>query len=222
MSLFLVLLTFVVLIILDLVKSARKQAVQGAARSKGASQSRAVAERYFHPGHSWVLVNSPREVTVGVDDFAQKVIGRLSSIILPSQGTRVQQGQSFVTLQRGRRALTQVAPVSGIITDVNASVLNDPSVVNASPLHHGWIAKIAPSNLEVERRNLLKGISASHWEEAIRNQLVQRIFSSVQPVLQDGGKIVDNVSDLITDEEWQGFVDEFFPAAVNRNEDKQI
>ena len=221
MSLFLVLLTFAVLIILDLVKSSRRGTRLATSTMKQPRKDEGNAERYYHPGHLWVLVRSSEEVTVGVDDFAQRVVGRLSSIKLPEQGTRVQQGQPFVTLRHGEKTLTQVAPVSGVVREVNSKLMNDPTIVNSSPIQRGWIAKIVPTNLEVECRNLLRGISAAHWEEAVRNQLIQRFLSSVQPVLQDGGMIADNISDLLSLGDWEGFVNEFFPNTATWNDENK-
>ena len=47
-----------------------------------------IIERYFHRGHSWVLVQSAKEVIAGVDDFSQRFIGKLSDIELPQSGVQ--------------------------------------------------------------------------------------------------------------------------------------
>jgi glycine cleavage system H lipoate-binding protein len=221
MSLLLVLITLAVFIALDLAKSSRRRAILGKSPITDSRQRMPVAERYYHPGHSWVVVTSSDEVTIGVDDFAQKVIGHLSNIQLPEPGTRVQQGQAYATLRRGGKSLPQVAPISGVITAVNQRVSKNPTLVNASPFDRGWIMKIAPSNLALECRNLLRGISATQWEEAVRNQLNQWFSPSLHPVLQDGGMIIDNVSDLMSDEDWHDFVIDFFPIAETHGNENQ-
>lgn len=83
-------------------------------------------------------------------------------------------------------------------------------MVNSSPLERGWIVRIAPTQLAIDLRNLLKGAVADRWQEAVSSQVVRWFSSSLHPVLQDGGQMVDNVSDLMNDEEWQRFVQEFF------------
>jgi glycine cleavage system H protein len=221
MSLLLVLITLAVFIALDLAKSSKRRAILEKSSLIDSRQRVPVAERFYHPGHSWAVVNASDEVTIGVDDFAQRVIGHLSNIHLPEPGTRVQQGQAYATLRRRGKSLPQVAPVSGVITVVNEKVSKNPTLVNASPFDRGWIMKIAPSNLALECRNLLRGISATQWEEAVRNQLNQWFSPSLHPVLQDGGMIIENVSDLMSDEDWHDFVEDFFPISEARSNDNQ-
>jgi glycine cleavage system H lipoate-binding protein len=210
MTIILVLLTLVVFIAIGLVKNSRtKAATTEEALPEGQTAS-IVLERYYHPGHSWALVSSTGEVTVGVDDFTQKVVGGLSKVQLPMLGSQVKQGEVYATLERGGKALPQIAPLSGTIVGVNNKLASSPGVVNLSPLEKGWIVRLAPVHLTVELRNLLKGAIADRWQEAVNNQLVRWFASPLHPVLQDGGQIVDNVSDLMNDAEWQRFVQEFF------------
>jgi glycine cleavage system H protein len=210
MTIILVLLTLVVFIILGLVKSSERKAKTTEVALPDAHPGLIVFERYYHPSHSWALVTSNGDVTVGADDFAQKVVGGLSNVKLPALGSKVKQGEVYATLERGERILPQIAPLSGTIVGVNDRLASRPGVVNSSPLEKGWIVRIAPAQLTLELRNLLKGVIADRWQEAVSSQLVRWFSSSAHPVLQDGGRIVDNVSDLMNDQEWQRFVKEFF------------
>jgi glycine cleavage system H protein len=214
MTIILVLLTLVVFIAVGLVKSFRTKATTAGEALPEAQPASIVLERYYHPGHSWALVSSTGEVTVGVDDFTQKVVGGLSRVHLPVLGTQVKQGEVYATLERGGKALPQIAPLSGTIVGVNNKLASSPGVVNSSPLEKGWIVRLAPARLTVELRNLLRGVIADRWQDAVSNQLVRWFASPLHPVLQDGGQIVDNVSDLMDDAEWQRFVQEFFSIEV--------
>lgn len=210
MTIILVLLTLMVFIILGLVKGSVKKPETSKATIPEAHPSAIVFERYYHPGHSWALVTSDGDVTVGVDDFTQKVVGGLSKVELPMLGTKVKQGDIYAKLERGGKVLPQIAPLSGTIVGVNEKLASSPGVVNTSPLEKGWIIRIAPAQLRLELRNLLKGVIADRWQEAVNGQVVRWFSSSLHPVMQDGGRIIDNVSDLMNDEEWQRFVHEFF------------
>ena len=210
MTIILVLVTLVVFLILGLLKSPSRKPETAEVKPSAANLSAIMFERYYHPGHSWALVSSAGEVTVGVDDFTQKAIGRLSKIELPALGVQVKQGEVYATLERGSKVLPQVAPLSGTIVGVNNKLASSPGVVNSSPLEKGWIARIAPTQLNLELRNLLKGVIADRWQEAVSSQVIHWFSTSLHPVLQDGGRIVDNVSDLMNDEEWRRFVQEFF------------
>jgi glycine cleavage system H protein len=218
MSLVLALLTLGVFILLELVKRSRKKSAVSENSTAAQLSIPKPIERFYHPGHSWALVESDDEVIVGADDFAQRALGRLSGIQLPQLWTRVQQGEVYATLVRGEKSLPQAAPVSGMVVGVNRKLEETPDLINASPFDQGWIAKIAPMKLSLEVRNLLKGLVAERWEEAVRSHLVQWFSSPAQPLLQDGGKVVAGVSDLLTDDEWQRFTEEFFSIGkTNRN-----
>ncbi|MGA7159785.1 MAG: hypothetical protein WBZ48_02205, partial [Bacteroidota bacterium] len=152
---------------------------------------------------------------VGVDDFAQRSIGKLAKIELPKVGSVVRQGETMVTMTHGNKSLSTAAPVSGTIVQVNTRVKDSPWIVNDSPLEKGWIARIAPQDLAVELHNLFKGVVADRWQEAVRAHLVHWLSPHIGAVMQDGGDIVDNVSDLVNDQEWHLLVDEFFPKDLN-------
>lgn len=174
-----------------------------------------VIERYFHRSHSWVLVRSSKEVIAGVDDFSQRFIGSLSDIDLPQAGSLVRQGESMVTMKHGNKSLPAVAPVSGTILEVNTRLKNTPEIINDSPFDKGWIVKIAPNELTLELRSLFKGVTADRWQEAVRAHLIHWFSPRLGTVMQDGGEIVDNISDLTNSEEWRILVDEFFPHSTS-------
>ncbi len=221
MSIILLILAILMFVVLELVKTARKKSLQLQQPRAATPGIQKTAERYYHPGHSWVVLGSSGEATIGADDFAQRVIGRLSDIRLPQLWQRVQQGEVYATLRHGNKSLPQVAPLSGVITGINRGLEQNPDLVNQSPFAQGWIARVAPANLGPELRNLLKGIVAERWEEAVRNQLVRWFSHPVQPVLQDGGMIVEGVSDFLSDEGWQRFTEEFFSVSADCSTTKQ-
>jgi glycine cleavage system H lipoate-binding protein len=214
MTFILVLLTALIFVVFELVRGSRKPVAPQETSIPEPSLVRSSIERYYHPGHSWVVLRRNEEATVGVDDFAQRAIGTLSGINLPHPGGSVRQGQVYATLFRGNKVLPQVSPLSGVILSVNRKLEINPELLNASPFDRGWIMRIAPSNFSLEVCNLLKGLVAERWEEAVRNQLIRWFALPLSPVLQDGGVIVENVSDLVTEREWQRFVEEFFPTKM--------
>ncbi len=215
----LVLLTFLVSFgIAELVTRARKKAAPVRLPDEVAPQSYLMeqpGERLFHPGHCWAQTSGKNVTTVGVDNFAQYVLGKASSVDLPNPAVSIRQGEPLVTLHRGKRMLTLVAPVSGTITEVNRDLLQKPDLLNDSPYDEGWIVKIAPKNLAFETRNLIHGITASLWREALRTQLMQWFTPRLGPVMQDGGHLVENFSDQLSPEDWHKLAKEFFPNISN-------
>jgi glycine cleavage system H lipoate-binding protein len=170
-----------------------------------------IVERYFHRGHTWALVQPSIDVIAGVDDFSQRFIGKVKSIELPKVGSTIRQGEILAVLKHRDKSLPAVAPISGKIVAVNKRLADTPSIVNESPLEEGWIAKIAPTNVSVEVKTLFKGVTADRWQEAVRAHLVHWFSPRLGAVMQDGGEIIDNISDLSNSDEWRILVEEFFP-----------
>jgi glycine cleavage system H protein len=168
-------------------------------------------ERFFHRGHGWTFVRSSNEVITGVDDFSQRFIGKLEDIELPQTGSSIRQGEVMATMKHGDKLLPVIAPISGTILEVNTSLKKMPSTINDSPLEKGWIVKMVPDDLPVELQNLFEGVTADRWQETVRAHLVQWFSPRLGMVMQDGGELVENVSDLTNGEEWRILVDEFFP-----------
>jgi len=50
----------------------------------------------YHPGHAWARAERPGLVTVGMDDFAQKLVGPIAEVSLPHVGARVSAGRAGV------------------------------------------------------------------------------------------------------------------------------
>jgi glycine cleavage system H protein len=180
-----------------------------------------VIERYFHPGHTWAFTRKGNTVTVGTDDFAQRFIGNVDNISLPEIGLNVKQGEPLFTLHNKNRELTQVAPVSGIIVEVNKKLSSSPAQLNESPMEDAWIAKIATTNLSTEVRNLLKGVSAERWMGSVRQILLHRFSTTPGYLMQDGGTIIKNIGSLIPDDQWCTYVNEFFPYPTSFTTDKK-
>jgi glycine cleavage system H protein len=166
-----------------------------------------VFERYFHPGHCWALVESPqsvaRSVTVGIDDLAARVMGKIDRVEIAVKGGTVRQGEPIVTLHSGSKSLSLGSPFSGVVEKVNSGLSAHPSLLRDSPFERGWIAKVAPGDLFAELRGLLKGSAAEQWREEARAQVASWFSPRLGTVLQDGGQWVDDVSRLLSDDEWK-------------------
>ena len=174
------------------------------------TRSPEVIERYFHRGHSWALVSSSKEVVAGIDDFAQRFVGKVDEIELPQPGAFVRQGDRMATLRHGTKSLSPVAPLTGTVVEVNTRLKTDPSAINESPLERGWFFTISPSDMSTELRSLLKGVVADRWQEAVRAHLIHWFAPRVGTVMQDGGTLIDTISDAVSADEWRLLVDEFF------------
>ena len=82
---------------------------------------------------------------MGVTDFAQKQLGDVVFVELPSPGSQVTQGQSCGTIESVKAVSELYSPVSGKVLEVNPVVSTKPETVNTDP-HGTWLVAIELSN----------------------------------------------------------------------------
>ncbi|MBU2055852.1 MAG: glycine cleavage system protein H [Proteobacteria bacterium] len=164
---------------------------------------------YFHQGHSWAKPEGDNVVRVGIDDFAQKLVGKIDAIKLPQVGSQVSQGEKAWSLQVGSKSIDMLSPVDGKILDINESLLNSPESIGKDPYGQSWLMKVQAPRVSANLKNLLSGGLARKWMEEVREKLLARMNYNLGAVSQDGGVPVDGIAKNIDRERWDEIVREF-------------
>ena len=112
---------------------------------------------YYEKNHFWAKDDGSGNVTIGATDFFQQLAGEIVYIELPMEGTKVEQGRSFSSLESGKWVGPLKSPVAGEIVEVNQEVLKSPSLINEDPYGAGWVAVISASDLEADMAGLIPG-----------------------------------------------------------------
>lgn len=216
MVVMLVLVTLAVFFIVEAImapRRARRDARRPASapRAQRAHLGPGAPLRGLHTGHTWAKVTDANDAVLGVTDLGPRLLGRVERVEVVPPGTRVRQGQSFVTLRRGSRALHHPAPLSGRVVEVNAALERDAALVNDSPFERGWVARIEPDDPWTEMDNLLRGVQAERWQDVTHMELARWFAPLAGPAMADGGEAVVGLGDRLTDSEWARLVDAFFP-----------
>lgn len=142
------------------------------------------AEFFFHRGHTWIRFFSPNRAKVGLDDFAQRILGRIEAIQLPRIGELVRQGDPIFMVRVGNRKLFLPAPSDGIVTHINADLAATPDSLHGSPFESGWVCEMKPENVSQNITQLLTGEDAVKWELHELNRL-QRFIAD----RRDGNRV---------------------------------
>ena len=95
----------------------------------------------------WIS-NKEKSVTIGITAIMASIAGRLSRIKLKPVGTKLEKGKSCGTLESTKYFGVVRTPVSGIIVQVNKSLMNKPKLANDFPYAEGWFVKIELSDME--------------------------------------------------------------------------
>lgn len=157
---------------------------------------------YFHQGHTWAIPNEDGTVTVGMDDFAQKLIGKCDSISLPHLGTSLSQGDLGWHLTSDGKKIPMLTPISGEVVAINPAIQRSLGLVNEDPYGEGWIMKIKPKDAKREIKHLLTGNLAASWMDDVVKILQGEMSGALGTVLADGGQIVTGFARQIARDNW--------------------
>ena len=100
----------------------------------------------FMKSHEWARVEGNGRVTIGISDHAQGLLGDLVYVELPNVGDTLEQGGASAVVESVKAASDVYAPVSGTVTEANAALGDDPSLVNTAPESEGWFFRITLSD----------------------------------------------------------------------------
>jgi glycine cleavage system H lipoate-binding protein len=165
---------------------------------------------YYHRGHSWARIEHGGMVRVGIDEFALKLVGRLSAIDLPKIGSHLAQTEVGWTLWRDEKEARMLAPMNGIVLATNQRLLSDMETAKRDPFDQGWLLVVEPLRLKQNLANLLFGREAASWLSAESQRLQQAAISKYgMPLAATGGEIVDDIYGALGDKPWEELVHEF-------------
>ncbi len=91
--------------------------------------------------HEWLRLDGDI-ATVGITAFAQKQLGDLVFVELPSIGASFDKGAVAATVESVKAASEVYAPVGGEIVAVNDKLAAEPGLVNAEPTGEGWLFRL--------------------------------------------------------------------------------
>lgn len=210
MAVLLVLATFLVFIIIDFVLTRKQKTAQLEVPTQPATAvpmlSSASIEGImlpdqlrYHPGHTWLFEERPKLARVGVDALAIRVIRPVDKVEVPKLGRWVRQGQKAFTFWSGDEKVELVSPVEGEVCEINAQVVNNPSLAAKDPYGSGWLVKVNVPERETVDRNLLPRTLVRTWmKEEVRR--VREAQPQLARVAVMGG---DTVSTTVHDQNWR-------------------
>jgi glycine cleavage system H lipoate-binding protein len=162
----------------------------------------------YAPGHTWLKPRSSgNALDLGIDDLAQRLLPAVSAVDFPRTGTVIARGDVMATLHGGGREVRIRAPIPGTLIGVNASIVNDPSLVKRDGYGRGWLVAIVPADTswtalpqDAEAEGWMARES-TRWNRFLEEQLA---FGAA-----DGGELVAPAPWLIGEAGWRALVGAF-------------
>jgi glycine cleavage system H protein len=103
--------------------------------------------------HEWVGVEGDT-ATIGITDHAQHELGDIVYVDLPKVGAQLETGKTLGSVESVKAVSDVYAPVSGEVTEVNATLADAPEKLNEDPHGAAWLVKVKLSN-PAELQNLM-------------------------------------------------------------------
>ncbi|MDP8256630.1 MAG: glycine cleavage system protein H [Candidatus Alcyoniella australis] len=164
----------------------------------------------YHQGHTWARKDAEGNVLIGVDDFAQRLVGKPSGLKLPAVGAQLRQGAGAWSLDVGPSSFEMVSPVDGEVLAVNPKLAGSTDALKSDPYGDGWLLKVKLPKSSVSLKNLLGGELVKKWTEAAAQRLYGFADLELGAVLSDGGDPVDGMARNLDPQNWEQIVREFF------------
>lgn len=99
-------------------------------------------ELRYSDEHLWVRREGAREISVGLTAWAQDELGDALEVQLPTEGEAVLSGETCGQVRSKHSVHEIVAPVDGLVVEVNAELLDSPELIDGSPYGEGWLMEI--------------------------------------------------------------------------------
>jgi glycine cleavage system H protein len=166
---------------------------------------------YYHRGHAWVKLEEGNRMKMGLDDFTQQVLGDIEGIEFPSPGGKLNQGEVAWKIRHGKWKLDQLAPLGGMVVEVNEKLRKDPTLANRSPYEEGWILKIQTKALNKEMPELMDSFQFKAHFDQCKARLIS-VFNNQTLGLAygDGEEVIQGVASKLDEKTWKILVTQLF------------
>jgi glycine cleavage system H protein len=95
----------------------------------------------YSDDHEWVSVDG-NIAKLGITDFAQGELGDIVFIDIDSDLPEITKGEPFGTIEAVKTVSDLFGPLSGKVTELNATIIESPELINTDPYGEGWMLKV--------------------------------------------------------------------------------
>lgn len=120
------------------------------------------AELKYTKDHEWVKIEGNIAV-VGITDHAQSELGDIVYVDVDTVGDEVEAGAVFGSVEAVKTVADLFLPVSGVVSELNEALEDEPELVNTDSYGKGWIVKVEIA----EDADLSELLTAEQYQELI-------------------------------------------------------
>ena len=95
--------------------------------------------------HEYVLEENGL-LKIGVSEFSIDQLGDIVFVELSEQGTTLEKGETFGTIESVKAVEEVYLPFAGEIVSINESVIDNPELLQNDPIGDGWLVILKPES----------------------------------------------------------------------------
>ena len=160
--------------------------------------------------HTWAFLEKNGQVTVGLDDFFRKILGKADRIETSKPGTTIKKGDVLASFFFKGKKIQIKASVSGIVNETNPDTI---SMIQSSDMSQSWICKIQPSNWRRETDFMVMADQYRQWIKQEFTRMKDFLAEVLSPnqaglqqiILQDGGELKTGCLQELEPQAWEEF-----------------
>jgi hypothetical protein len=146
--------------------------------------------RYYHRGHTWVKPELDGTVTVGLDEFGKRILGKHGTVKLPRVGDRVSVNGTGWRVEQDQSDVRILSPVDG-------------EVVATADAQSEWQLRVKPDVPVEQMVHLLHESEVLAWMNREFERLQTLLAKNgVGVALADGGVLVEDLTSSDPTVDW--------------------
>jgi glycine cleavage system H protein len=96
-------------------------------------------------GYEWLQIEDG-SVTIGVSEEGLSELTEITAINLPAENEEVNADEICGEIETDEGPLNLYSPVEGRVVEINAAVVENPSLLTEDPYGDGWLFRVEPNN----------------------------------------------------------------------------
>ena len=98
-------------------------------------------ELKYTKDHEWVKISGNTAI-IGITDYALEQLGDVVHVELPDEGSDVEAGDTFGTIESTKTVSDLYMPATGKVVAVNSDIEDSLETLAESPYDKGWLIKV--------------------------------------------------------------------------------
>ena len=157
-------------------------------------------DRIYFSNHTWMQSAEKGMFRVGIDGFLARLISPVSGIATIHAPSHTGRGEPYAWVIRGSAMFAVQSNEKGIVSAINARLMDRPSLITSDPYGEGWLTTLSCSRTSPAER---KFYTADEFKEFLGRETdsllgeMKKYKRSASATMFDGGKLVESIEKFI-------------------------